>query len=316
MIEHVLYTASKTRSVMRAIIFLHLMLICGFAALSVYPQRPPAPGRAERKDHLERRVEREAEVSRRLAEIESRLKREPARMSKSYLPIKPKRTQEQEMRLRPSTQDLNQFASFLQQPKTGLIRLLPDSGCQSDTKIIRTAEQCASYIPGSSFYSFREREYTLEGLADVRYKNGTLISDPLYGQGILLMLGDISLDGISLEADGLKDLSRYQPATESESALKQFTELSAGVINGKYLFRNVAPLGENVTYALRVIAYRGDFARTILEEDERKDILVAFRIVRNERDNGITLLWKELSRKESPQLAHHRKAAADVTSPK
>jgi hypothetical protein len=277
-------------------VVLLLTVTCAFGQRST-PRTPSGT-----RDSLERKVERQAENDRRQVEIQSRLKKDSSESNKNYLPVKPKRSKEQDALLRPDVKNFDKYASLLQQPKTGLIRLLPDRGCQSDNKVIRAAEQCSNYIPGSSFYSFREKEYTLEGLADIVYRNGVLISNPYYAQGLLTILGDVLLENVSPESEEIKILSQYQPAVDEDAALKQFAELSKGIINGKQLLRNTVPVGENITYALRVIAYRGDFFQTLLEEDERKDILLIFRVVQDEKDKGITLLWKEFFKKESPRL--------------
>jgi hypothetical protein len=295
---------------MKIVFLLIALTVLGFSE-SVFGQTTQPPGNPPRSGSniniLERRAMEQAELQKREAEIQSRLSREKSQNNKNSLFAKPKRSKEQEKQLLPSLEDLNKYSAFLQQPKTGLIRLYLDKGCQSNLNVVRAAEKCSAYIPGSSFYSFREREYTLEGLSDIRYKNGLLISDPLAGQGIFVMLGDIALEDVSLESKGMKFLVEYSPAINKEEALKQYSQISDGVVADKYLYRNSVSIGENITYALRVIAYRGDFLRTVLEGDDRKDIILAFRIVRNENDD-ITLLWKELARKEAPKITDLKNA--------
>jgi hypothetical protein len=90
---------------------------------------------------------------------------------------------------------------------------------------------------------------------------------------------------------------------------RQFLELARGLQNGQYTYRKAFPAVENTTFALRVVAYRGNLYRTfrgyrynLLSGDKRMDLTVAFRIIGKDADGGITLLWKELDRKESPRI--------------
>ncbi|MBK9155222.1 MAG: hypothetical protein IPM25_13560 [Chloracidobacterium sp.] len=66
---------------------------------------------------------------------------------------------------------------------------------------------------------------------------------------------------------------------------------------------------EGSTFIMRSIAYRSEFFRVIegVEGDEmvfdtRKDVIVAFRVVKCEPDESVIVAWKEIERKESPRL--------------
>ena len=69
-----------------------------------------------------------------------------------------------------------------------------------------------------------------------------------------------------------------------------------------------------MTYALRVIAYRGNlykvfnrFRYDVLRGDNRIDLTLAFRVLRKEKDGSLLILWKELKRGESPKLKRSKK---------
>src|SRR4051812_1503354 len=85
-------------------------------------------------------------------------------------------TREQKKKLVPNTQDLRKYEQFLQQPRTGIFRLMPDIGCTENINVIKADAVCLSFVPESSYYSFREKEHTIELLSDIRLKNGFLIS--------------------------------------------------------------------------------------------------------------------------------------------
>jgi hypothetical protein len=229
--------------------------------------------------------------------------------SRTYFPIRRKATKEQKKQLQPRAEDLAAYAQILRQPKTGIFRLMPDLECEKNTLVIKADETCLKAIPGSSFYSFREREHTQEVLADIRLKNNYLISDGILSQGIMVNLGDVALENVTTESEGLKFLNDYVPQVFKNEAQKQFMQMVKGVKSGRYEYTKIVPAVENRTYGLRVIAYKGIVIRAyrgfrfdLLAGDKRTDITLAFRVVRKDKDDGLTLVWKELSRRESPKI--------------
>jgi hypothetical protein len=223
--------------------------------------------------------------------------------------LRTKQTREQKKRLQPAAQDVEKYAAFLQQPRTGIFRLMPDIGCAEDLNIIRADEVCLKSIPESSFYSFREKEHTIEMLADIRLRNGFLISDGLLAQGFLVNLGEIELEKILPQTAGVEYLSQFTPHAQGAEAQKQFLQTMRGIKVGSYEYRKALPMVENATYALRVVAYKGNVFRSfrgyrfdILFGDKRIDLTIAFRVVRKDADGSATLVWKEIERREAPRL--------------
>lgn len=229
------------------------------------------------------------------------------RSSGFILRAKPNR--EQKKRLQPNPQDLTRYARFLRQPRTGIFRLMPDLGCTENVNVIRADALCLNYVPESSYYSFREKEHTIEILSDIRLRNGFLISDGILSQGILVNLGEIELEKIAPQSEGLKFLSGFAPHSQGIEAQKQYLQMMRGVKLGSYEYKKAHPLIENATYALRVVAYRGNIIRSfrgyrfdLLGGDKRIDLTLAFRVIRKEADGSATLLWKEIERREAPRL--------------
>ena len=232
--------------------------------------------------------------------------------TRKALPFKQKLTSEQKKRLLP--EDIAKYTSFLQQPKTGLIKLFPDIGCEENANIIRADKQCLNWIPNSAFYSFREREHTTEYLADIRLEKDFFISDGILSQGILVALGKIPIENITLDSAGMNFLVNYQPEQKNQDAFNQFVQITKGVRSDDFFYKNALPAEVDTTYALRVIAYRGSFLQTfrrfrfnMLDGDERADLTLAFRVVRKSEDGSISLLWKELQRKDAPKLLYEKR---------
>jgi hypothetical protein len=234
--------------------------------------------------------------------------------SRLYFPFRKKASKEQKRQLSPRSEDAARYAQILDEPRTGIFRLLPDSGCESNSLVIKADEICLNQIPESSFYSFRESEHTQKILSDIRLKDGHLISDGVLSQGILVNLGDVRLESVTTETEGLKFLNEYVPQATTREAKKQFMQMANGIESGGYTYQKIAPVVENSTYALRVIAYKGSIFKTfrgfhfdLLAGDKRIDQTLAFRVVRKDPDGDVTIVWRELARRESPRIKFERK---------
>src|SRR4051812_17933888 len=64
-----------------------------------------------------------------------------------FSPFKPKRNPEQQERLEPALSDRIQYAKFLRNKKTGLIRLFPDRDCEKPF-VLKIDDNCVNNIPG------------------------------------------------------------------------------------------------------------------------------------------------------------------------
>ncbi len=226
------------------------------------------------------------------------------------LSFKKRISRQQKKMLSPDAADLSRYADFLRNPKTGLIKLFPDLGCEENANVVRADEICLNQIPMSAFYSFRESEHTTDFLSDIRLENDVLVSDGLLTQGILVALGKTPLESVTPTSSGLKFLTEFKPELKSEEALKQTFQLIKGIKSNGYLYRKALPAREEMTYALRVVAYRAKFIQTVrgflfnmLEGDDRVDVTIAFRLLKKDAATGTyTLLWKELARQEAPKI--------------
>lgn len=232
-----------------------------------------------------------------------------------------RRPSEKELKvLRPLEEDLKKYASLLKQQRTGIVRLVEDAGCGDATRVVSAAGACLEYsMPGNgSSFSFREASYRLGRLADIRFANGNFAVTGVMQHGILTGLGDIALDEVTAETKGLEYLVNFKPAADLTQAVEIGKQLAAGTEQNGYLYARELRVVENMTYALRSVAYRGSVYRSIngyiydeLDFDTRLDILAAFRVVRRHDDNSVTVIWKSLSEKESPRLKREKDEPAN-----
>ena len=213
--------------------------------------------------------------------------------------------------LSPSAEDTAKFDEFLKQPRTGLIKLVPEKNCGSDGKVTSASPECLKYpIPGAgSSYSFRIDNYRLARLADLNYTGKAFRAFGVLTHGILASLGDVPLEQVNLQSNSVAQLMQLEPASNFKEAEEFALKLDKGVQNNEFTYRNILPATENTTYLLRSIAYKGNSVQSIqgvtfdeMELDKRKEVVVAFRVIRRDEDGTVTLLWKELASKNSPKL--------------
>lgn len=210
----------------------------------------------------------------------------------------------------PATEFSEKYKDFLKQPQTGLVRVLADLCAEADGIVKDIAACHHSTMPAyGSAYSFRRNEYQLRDWADLQLIDGFFVSDIIFGQGWFVSLGNVEIENVSQTTDGADFLFSIVPAITFPSAEIQFQESVKGIKNNKFLYKKFVPVEENNTYLLRSVAYRGKYARKsgkikmdMTDGDTRVDIIVAFRVIKKDPDGSVTLLWKELSRKDAPKI--------------
>jgi hypothetical protein len=200
---------------------------------------------------------------------------------------------------------------FLNQKDTGIFRLINDKGCAEDTRLLKANEDCLKFkFPGNgSGFSFRVKNYRILRLADLILKDGKLLALGTFRQGIMVNLGDVVPEKVSINQKEAEFLQNYQPALFPEDLQKEMIKFKSGISIEKIKYASVLTPEINTTYLLRSIAYRGKYFQSAagityneFEFDKRKDILVVFRVVDKDGDGNLTIMWKELKIKDSPKL--------------
>lgn len=211
----------------------------------------------------------------------------------------------------PKPELINNFAEFLRQPNTGLTKLIKDTGCAENTKIVQATDGCLKYtMPGAgNSYSFRVKNYRISRLADLTFTENSFQATGVILQGIIANIGDVPLAKVSLQTDGVKFLTDFQPDDDYDKAKIVDRKLSVGIREGNFLYRRALYAVENTTFVLRSIAYNGKYFQAMkgityneFDFDNRKDVIVAFRIAEKDDEGNVTILWKELRRKDAPVI--------------
>lgn len=189
--------------------------------------------------------------------------------------------------LAPSAEDRSTYAEFLSQPGTGLIRLLPREKFDSTpTKSVMTIRG------GGAYYSFTRLTHEYGYGSDIELSSGVLsVGFAGADYGILIKLVGARLEDVSTELPGVMFLAKYTaPADEPEARIEQ-RRFSTGTTIEGIAYKNRLPVEVGATYVLRSIDYNDS------------DVLVAFRVVRQDTDGSVIIVWRMLEKYPTPKLA-------------
>jgi hypothetical protein len=194
--------------------------------------------------------------------------------------------------LEPSEQDRLAYADFLQQPKTGIVRLLPREKYDNSSYKDKTTPS-VTIRGGGAFYSFSHDSHDYNsGSPEILLSRGQFSIGFAGGDyGILTNLGEVPVEQITIEHPVVRFLAEYSAPNELPDARSEARRFSQGVSLGDAIYKNRIPATVNATYALRSI----NFATG--------GVLVVFRVVRQDTDGSMILVWKQLQKYQAPKLA-------------
>ena len=182
--------------------------------------------------------------------------------------------------LAPTAQDISENAAFLQLRDRGLIKLLPreifDWGTYEIPKRVKVRGGGAYY---SFFYISHDNVYG----ADIELDHNFISLDfkaPDYG--MLMEVGHLPLTDLSADDPRTAFIAAYKPASSRADALCEIKRLRNGLEMNGSLYKLSLPVKVNSTYLLRSINYG------------RSDLLVGFRVTRQDRDGSVIIAWRLL----------------------
>ena len=204
-------------------------------------------------------------------------------------------TPAQKKLLSPADADLVKFDKFLKGSDTGILRLFPKGRFEyALNRTISVDPAAISTLPitgGAAAYSFTKRrhelsEWTEIGLQDKKLHSGMAGSV----LGFMTNLGDIPIEDVSLGTPTVQLLQNIAAPKTRAEAIEQSHRNSLGYSVGGVMFHSVLPVKAGSTYAMRSIA------------EGRADIVIAFRVDRQEDDGSLLILWKRLKKASAPML--------------
>ena len=191
-----------------------------------------------------------------------------------------------------SDTDRQEFAAFLSQPQTGIIRLLPRETYDSHGK------RGLAINGGGAYYSFVRKTHEYGQGSDISLQNGQLsVGFAGADYGMFLNLGDISLDQVTNDHLATRALLNYTPPVKEDDVRAENQKLWQGIELADFNFKSRTQPNVSNTYLLRSIS------------PERSDILVAFRIVRKDTDDSLILVFKVLKSFQKPAMERKQTAS-------
>jgi hypothetical protein len=203
----------------------------------------------------------------------------------------------------PDREDFIKYSAFLKLKNTQLVKILLDPKCNNHLVVNIKDEQCTAAFPlkgNGSYYSFRTGSHFDSPFADIHYIDGNFevgFKDELLG--ILVELGDVPIETLSLKSTDVWVLSDFKAANKSAMLEKQKAELKKGIVKlNQRVYTDKVSAKSDTTYLIRTIAYQ---YKEQAVNDKRIDAVLAFRVVKKD-EGSVTILWHGLDWKYAPKL--------------
>ena len=144
---------------------------------------------------------------------------------------------------------------------------------------------------GGAYYSFSKLTHEYGYGSDLSLEQNYLkVGFAGCNYGMIVKLNDISLQELSTDHPGVFSLSRYSAPEDEPTARAEERRFASGGSLGGVVMSERVPLEVNTTYALRSINY------------DTSDVLVGFRVVRQDMDGSVIIAWKLLQKYPVPKL--------------
>jgi hypothetical protein len=191
--------------------------------------------------------------------------------------------------LEPGAEDRLRYADFLDQPDTGLIRLLPRE--KFDTEVYKNNKQTVAMRGGGAYYSFPRKTHVYGHGSDIELEQGHLKTGFAGADfGMLTDLGDIPLENVGAQTSAVTVFAAYQPPRQEQLARREYQRLAQGAELERLPVKSRVPLTLSSTYLLRSINYL------------QSDVLVALKVVRIDSDGSAIIAWKLLKSYAKPKF--------------
>jgi len=183
--------------------------------------------------------------------------------------------------LAPSAEDRQKYSAFLEQSDTGLTRLLPREVFSDKLTI----------VGGGAYFSFARLTHEYGYGSDIELSSSELkVGFAGADFGFLASVGKVDLEGVSIDHPAAAFLATFEAPAEEAEARSQYRRAAGGFQANGFNYSSRVRVKKKRTYLLRSISYGGS------------DLLVAFRVIRQDADGSVVLLWKILKRSPVPEL--------------
>ena len=194
----------------------------------------------------------------------------------------------EKMLIQPDADDREAYAQFLAQPDTNLIRLLPREKYESHAN----NKSGLTIRGGGAYYSFTRQSNEYGRATDLGLQQGNLsVGFAGADYGMLIKLDGANLEDVSTELPGITFLAKYTAvSSEPDARIEQRRFGGGGTVIDGISYRGHLRAEVGATYVLRSIAF------------DASDVLVAFKVVRQDADGSLIIAWKLLQKFPKPEL--------------
>jgi hypothetical protein len=225
------------------------------------------------------------------------------------------------------------FKVLLKDEKVNLARLQPEKNCYNSLIVtVQDLEKCSDVVPipgNGSFYSFRSKfnypvNKTLAQLTlnhpnprnitiiptlgagaggnwwNIYFKDSNFNVANDYVQGIIAEIGDVDLKSLNLKSKAVEFLNDFKPSENIGEVKGQNEALKKGVKFNDFTYSNSTSMKLNSTYILRSIDYDSNLT-TKLKANKQADMTIALKVVGQESDGSVVIIWKELKAGRLPK---------------
>ena len=181
--------------------------------------------------------------------------------------------------------DREEFAAFLSQPQTGIIRLLPRETYDGNAK------RALAIRGGGAYYSFVRKTHEYGYGSDIELAQEQLSAGFAGADyGMLLNLGDVPLEQVANDHAATRALLAYTPPVREAEVRAEFRKLWQGIELSGFTFKSRVPAKVSNTYLLRSISI------------DTSDTLAMFRVIRKDTDGSLILVYKVLKTFPKPTM--------------
>ena len=226
--------------------------------------------------------------------------------------------------------DLSRYQALLEQPNTGITRILPSALRPQPRNQIQSRLQptVAQEFPFTSVLTVNNNPVTARLALEIDRNGNLQIAQPGLDYGFIANLGDVELDQVTRAQPNLTSLTSrpdyrfffsYAPPSRLEALQVDRRRFLTGKLDNFAPdgLRSIAiPLLVNQTYLVRLVQFQLPASlvnREVIPRRDRRyldqllqtsssDILVAFRPIARNNDGSYTMIWRLVNQFPDPQV--------------
>lgn len=205
---------------------------------------------------------------------------------------------------------LNKYPEYTTGKNVGIFRLYPNQNCGTGKIVdVKELERCGNLPQILGFGSktsfslsavptdFVKSIGLLFAYPDLEYRDNKLYAGNPLTETLITELGNADLGKIDSKTAEIQFLTKWKKSSNRKDVVAHRKLIENGINENNRLYSSNAPVRLNSAYALRSIAYYNKYKMYW-----NNDLVVAFKIVAQENDGSVIIIWKQLQKKGAPEI--------------